>query len=158
MTTGAIRVPINSRNKGKVNERELAKVLTDAGFEARRGLSQAGGAITADVVGVPGHWVEAKARKDHACLRFLDQAKRDAAKAGLGEVPIAVLKENRSKWHVLVDLGVYLALLRAALKGAGGQSLELANFVEKPSRAVKVKAPKTVTKTKLAPKKPKDAA
>lgn len=149
---------IDSRNKGKVGERALAKVLTESGFESTRGLSQAGGALTADVVGLPGHWVEAKSYKTHSCLRFLDQAKRDAEKAGLGEVPIAVLKENRSKWHALVDFAVYLELLRLALKGAGGQGLELLNFVEKPSRAVKVKAPKAVAKSKLPTKKPKDAS
>jgi len=151
-------MPINSRAKGQRTEREVAKVLTDAGFESTRGATQSAGAITADVVGLPGHWVESKARNSHSCLRFLDQAKRDAEKAAQGDVPIVVLKENRGTWSALLDFGVYLALLRAVVaKGIDIHSLNLRNFVEQPSRAVKVKAALDVAGAKLATKKVKKA-
>lgn len=137
---------INSRAKGQRGERDLAKTLTEAGFESRRGATQSAGAITADVVGLPGHWCEAKFHKDHAAIRFLDQAKRDATAKGDGDIPIALLKENGSGWFALLDLGVYLALLRLALKSVGSDGLNLSDFVEKASRPVKVKTTKRVAK------------
>lgn len=148
-------MPINSRSKGQRGERDLAKVLTEAGFESKRGATQSAGAITADVVGLPGHWCEAKFHKDHAAIRFLDQAKRDAKIKGDGDIPIALLKENGSKWHALLDLGVYLGLLRLALKCADGHCLNLGDLVEQPSRPVKVKSSKGVAGKELSTKKSK---
>lgn len=151
-------MPLNSRDKGQRGERDLAQFLTEQGFDSKRGATQSAGAITADVVGLPGHWCEAKFHKDHACIRFLDQAKRDATKKGGGLIPVAFLKENYGTWTALVDARVYLALLRFALQVSDGQGLQLSDFVEKPSRAVKVKTPKRVSKGKLPRVKPEDAA
>lgn len=131
-------------------------MLTEAGFPSSRGATQSAGANTADVVGLEGHWLEAKFYKDHAAMRFLDQAKRDSMKEGAGSIPCALLKENGSGWAILLDLGVYLALLRTCLKFTDWQSLNLRDFVDKASRPVKVKAAKRVAKKTLPAKKPKD--
>lgn len=146
---------INSRAKGQRGERDLARALTDAGFDSKRGATQSAGAVTADVVGLPGHWVEAKSHGSHAAMRFLDQAKRDSAKSGQGEVPIACLKENGSEWAVLLDLRVYCALLRSVLEGGDIHRLNLCDFIDKPSRLPKVKAPKRVADSELSMKKSK---
>ena len=41
---------INSVEKGKAGEREFAKYLRDAGFEARRGQQHKGGIDSPDVI------------------------------------------------------------------------------------------------------------
>lgn len=147
---------INSKEKGKVGERELAKVIAEVtGEEARRGLSQSGGAIEADVVGLDGHWVESKFYKNIAAIRHLDQAKRDASANGGGVIPVACVRENRGPWAAIVDLRIYLALVleTARREGGEGRLVELAQLVEKPSRPVKAKSAKRVPKVILTTKK-----
>lgn len=146
---------INSRAKGQRGEREVASVLSAAGFDASRGATQSAGAATADVVGLPGHWVEVKSHAGIAAVRHLDQAKRDVAASGGGAAPVVVLRENRGPWAALVDLRVYLELLRLAIEHVGAGNLELANFVEKSSRPVKVEPAKRVN-AKLASVKSKN--
>ena len=51
---------VDSRNKGKVGERELAKKLREYGFEARRGQQYCGADGSADVVGLEGVHIECK--------------------------------------------------------------------------------------------------
>lgn len=150
---------VNSRDKGQRGERDLAKTLTDAGFPSTRGATQSAGANTADVVGLPGHWLEAKFYKQHAAMRFLDQAKRDVNEKGSGEIPVALLKENYGDWAVLLDLRVYLALLRLLIaKGVDIHRLNLGDFIEKPSRLPQVKTTKRVVGVKLSTVKPKKAS
>lgn len=136
---------IKSNEKGKRGELEAAKEWTGAlGRAVRRGLSQSGGAIESDLVGVPGHWVEVKYLKSIAALRHLDQAKRDSAAVG-GGVPVACVRENGGGWAVLVDLTVYATLLKTVSDKLGeGCLVELRNLVDEPSKTVKRKPAKRV--------------
>ena len=68
-----------SRNKGKRGERALAAWLRERGYpEARRGLTQSGGARECDVEGLP-WWLEVKTGQDAArvVLGACRQAVRD---------------------------------------------------------------------------------
>lgn len=56
-------MPINSRQKGKRIEREVANTLKKLFPKARRGLTQSSGTIEPDVVGTP-FWVEVKGGKN----------------------------------------------------------------------------------------------
>lgn len=49
---------MNSREKGKRGELELAKLLRDCGFDTRRGQQYSGANGDADVVGLPGIHIE----------------------------------------------------------------------------------------------------
>ena len=47
-------MPINSRAKGADGEREIASILRDYGYDARRGQQYCGANGDADVTGLPG--------------------------------------------------------------------------------------------------------
>lgn len=47
-----------SRNKGKRGEREVATLLREAGHTVRRGWQSRSGSDEADVIGLPGWWIE----------------------------------------------------------------------------------------------------
>lgn len=51
---------MNSRDKGKRGELELAKVLRGYGYDTRRGQQYCGANGDADVVGLPGIHIECK--------------------------------------------------------------------------------------------------
>ena len=51
---------MNSRNKGKIGELELAKLFRDHGFKSRRGQQYCGTSGEADVTGLPGLHIECK--------------------------------------------------------------------------------------------------
>lgn len=51
---------MNSREKGCKGERELAKILRDYGYTAKRGQQYSGANGDADVVGITGVHIECK--------------------------------------------------------------------------------------------------
>ena len=91
---------INSRNKGKVGERECAAVWTDLGWPSRRG-QQFSGEEGRDIVGPPLH-VEVKRFKKQ--MRFFDwheQAERDAAD---GDMPVVCFRRAHGLWFIAFHL------------------------------------------------------
>lgn len=58
---------MNSREKGKRGERELAGELRRHGYDARRGQQYCGANGDADVVGLPGLHIECKRWKGLTC-------------------------------------------------------------------------------------------
>ena len=54
---------MNSRQKGKVGEREFASLLRDHGFDARRGQQFAGGADSPDVVSNALAWLHVEVKR-----------------------------------------------------------------------------------------------
>jgi Holliday junction resolvase len=100
-----------SRNKGKAGERELARVLTAAGFPATRGQQHRGGPGSPDVLcpSLPGVHFECKRTE---CLSLYDAV--DQARAGAGaRLPIVAHRRNARPWLAILDLGDLLGLLRA---------------------------------------------
>ena len=67
---------INSIQKGKAGERELAKKLKEYGFDCRRG-QQYSGIEGEDVVGLDGIHIEVKRVERLNIYDAVDQAKRD---------------------------------------------------------------------------------
>lgn len=102
---------INSRDKGKRRELELAAFLRAHGFpDAHRGQQFQGGADSPDVVGIPGFHVECKgveARASGSVYDWLDQATRDA---GAGCIPIVAHIRNRRNWLAILALEDFLSL------------------------------------------------
>lgn len=102
---------INSRNKGKVGEREWAEQLrTLFGCDARRGVQFAGGPDSPDVVGGwPNTHAEVKRVESLNIHKAMAQAVADAA----GKVPYVAHRRNRGEWLVTVRVNDLPAFVRA---------------------------------------------
>ena len=100
-----------SKQKGKRMEREAAKALNLVlGVEARRSVQYCGGAGDADLTTtLDGVHFEVKSRAAHSCLRFYEQAAKDATEAST--IPVVLLRENGdTDFYVLVALSDLRAL------------------------------------------------
>ena len=99
----------NSRRKGVVGEREIAKYLRDHGFtEARRGQQFKGGADSPDVVGLTGFHVEVKRVERLDLNAAMEQSIRDSAP---NEKPIVVHRRNNDYWKVTMRLDDFMEVI-----------------------------------------------
>lgn len=92
---------MNSREKGCKGERELAKILRDYGYMARRGQQYSGANGDADVVGITGVHIECKRVERLNIHDAMNQAVRDARE---GEIPVVMHRKNRTEWIVTMRL------------------------------------------------------
>lgn len=88
---------MNSREKGCKGERELAKILRDYGYTARRGQQYSGANGDADVVGITGVHIECKRVERLNIHDAMNQAVKDAKE---GEIPVVMHRKNRTEWLV----------------------------------------------------------
>lgn len=91
-----------SRNKGKRGEREAAKLLTAAGFPARRAVQYKGAAGSADIecpILSDRFHLEVKRVEARAGPTWLRKCREDAPDL----VPIVLLKQSRQPWRYLTD-------------------------------------------------------
>lgn len=100
---------VNSRRKGAEFERKLASMLRDFGYDCRRGQQFCGANGDADVVGLPGIHIEAKAVERLNLYDAMSQAKRDARE---GELPAVFHKKNRRKVLVTMELEDFIEIYR----------------------------------------------
>lgn len=101
---------INSRQKGKVGELELAALFRANGFpQSRRGVQYKGGPESEDVTGLPGHHVECKRVETLHLYPALQQAQKDA---GPSETPIVFHRRNREEWVAILHADDYLLMIR----------------------------------------------
>lgn len=99
---------MNSCEKGRRGERELAEWLRERGIEARRGLQYQGGADSPDVVAaLPGVHFECKRTERLAIYPAVEQAVADAGDA----LPVVAFRSNRRDWLAVVPLGRLLPWL-----------------------------------------------
>ena len=103
-------MPINSRAKGARFERTLASKFREYGYNCRRGQQYCGSNGDADVVGLPGIHVEAKAVERMQLYDWMAQAKRDSA--GSGRIPAVFHKKNNAEILVTMTLDDWLNLYR----------------------------------------------
>lgn len=108
-----------SRTKGKVGEREVAQLLRDHGFEARRGVQFQGGPDSPDVIGLPGFHVEVKRTEAFRLYPALEQAKNEKRE---GDVPAVFHRANSRPWVVVMDAADFLALVRLSRLGMAAQA------------------------------------
>lgn len=100
---------MDSREKGKRFERELAAKLREYGYEARRSQQYSGKTEEAsDVIGLPGIHIEAKHQEAMRLYEWMEQAVRDA-KTGL---PAVFHKKNRADILVTMRLDDWMKLYR----------------------------------------------
>ena len=98
---------MNSREKGKRGELELAKALRTYGYDARRGQQFHGGADSPDVTGLPGIHIECKRVERLDLIGAYEQAFRDAAE---DEIPAVFHKRNREPWFVTITLEDFMKI------------------------------------------------
>ena len=97
----------NSRDKGKKGELEIAHVLQERGYDARRGQQYCGASGDADVVGVPGLHIEVKRTERPQIYKYMDQAMNDARE---GELPVIFHRQSKKKWLAILDMGDFMEL------------------------------------------------
>ena len=103
---------INSRNKGKVGEREWAAWLTANGFPARRGVQYQGGPESPDIAGgIAGVHFEVKRVENLNIHAAIAQAVKDAGKA----IPVVAHRRNRGAWLVTLRAEDLERLVEAVL-------------------------------------------
>lgn len=115
---------MNSREKGKRFERELAGRLRAQGYDARRTAQYCGqSGDAADVVGLPGLHIEAKHQETMRLYDWMAQAKRDAA--GTGRLPAVFHRRNHAEILVTMELDDFLALYREWEAGRPRSEIEI---------------------------------
>lgn len=107
---------INSKDKGKRFERQLAEIFRSYGYEEARRTAQYCGNTgdAADVVGLPGIHVEAKHQERMSLYDWVHQAQRDAE--GTGKEPVVFHKANRKEILVTMSLPTFMKLYKEASK------------------------------------------
>lgn len=104
---------MNSRDKGKRGELELANYLKERGYAtARRGVQYSGGPGSPDVSGLHGVHIEHKRLSAFAGYKFLDQSKRDSAS---DELSIVTIRADRREFIVLLTLDDFMELYERSL-------------------------------------------
>lgn len=101
---------INSKQKGKVGEREIANILKGYGYDTRRGQQFSGLQGDADVVGLPYIHIEVKRNERLNVQEAMEQSKRDARE---GEMPTVMHRRNRTEWLVTMPLTGWMKLYQA---------------------------------------------
>lgn len=101
---------INSRAKGARGEREAAKILTEAGFPARRGQQFSGGKDSPDVVcdSLSQFHIEVKRKETGNVYQWIAQALRDNPE----KIPLVFHKRNDQDWLAILPLDNFLKLLK----------------------------------------------
>ena len=100
-------MPINSRQKGKAGELELAHKLQEYGYDAKRSVQYNGKDGQADVLGLPSIHIECKRVEQLNLYNAMDQAKRDAKH---GDFPTVFHRKNRCGWMVTMELDDFMEL------------------------------------------------
>ena len=98
---------IDSREKGKRGERELAAYFREKGYDARRGQQFSGANGDPDVIGLPGIHIECKRVEKLNLDAALEQSERDAR---AGEAPVVIHRKNRQKWRGTMLLDDFLKI------------------------------------------------
>ena len=105
------RGSMNSREKGKRGERELANWLKERGHDARRGQQYAGGTDSPDVIceTLPGVQIEVKRTEKLNLYAALAQAQFDSLGQG---IPTVWHRKNNREWVVILSAEKFLELLK----------------------------------------------
>lgn len=104
-------MPINSKDKGRRGEAELAKTLRGYGYKnARRSVQYCGANGDADIVdALPGIHIECKRTEALRLYDAMSQAIHDARE---GEMPAVFHRKNNCEWLVSMRLKDWIELFR----------------------------------------------
>ena len=105
---------INSRNKGKCGELELASFLKERGIEARRGQQYEGSSDSPDIIAqgcLREVHIEVKRVEAGNLYGWLEQACTDA---DLCKVPVVAHRKNGKQWVAILDLRDFINIMEKA--------------------------------------------
>ena len=107
---------VNSKQKGKKGELELAKRLNELGFTTRRTAQYNGkeNGSLADLVGIDGVHIECKRVENLNVIEAYEQAQRDCKQ---DEVPTLFHRKNGKPWLVTISLEDWAELYKEARDG-----------------------------------------
>lgn len=100
---------MNSREKGKTGERELARKLREYGYACRRGVQYCGANGDADVVGLPGIHIECKRNERLNIYDAISQAQHDAP---VDSLPTVFHRKNNHEWLVSMRMEDWMEIYR----------------------------------------------
>lgn len=95
-----------SRNKGKVGEREAAKLLSELlGVDVIRGVQFQGGKDSADLAGLKDYGLHPEVKRDESTVsRMMYKAFRQATSDSGGQLtPFVLSRRNRCDWVIGVE-------------------------------------------------------
>lgn len=101
----------SQQKKGAAGERELADILTRAGYPVRWGGNKTFGAVP-DLSGLAGVHIECKRVERLNLTEAMEQSERDARRFGDG-VPTVFHRRNHKPWLVTMRLTDWLNLYKA---------------------------------------------
>lgn len=101
---------MNSRQKGKVGEREFASLLREHGFDARRGQQFSGGADSPDVVSEALAWLHVEVKRVQN-LNLTDACVQAEGDCG-GKPWIVAHRRNHAPWLITMTAEFFFRLLR----------------------------------------------
>ena len=102
-----------SRDKGKRGELELVRLFKENGYEARRTAQYCGKTgEAADVIGLPGIFIECKRVENLNINNAMAQATHDAEAAGRGDLPVVFHRKNNCSWLVTMTADSFFAIYR----------------------------------------------
>lgn len=102
---------INSKQKGKRGELELAHFLTDRGFPARRGQQYKGGDDSPDIIceSLSSFNIECKRVERFRLYESLEQSESDAEG---DQTPLVFHRQNNKDWVVILKAEDFLNRLK----------------------------------------------
>ena len=100
---------MNSREKGKRGERELAKELSFYGYQCRRGQQYCGANGDADIVGIPFLHIECK-RVER--LQLEDAMRQSLIDKKPEEIACVMHRKNNYPWLVTLTLRDFMEIYR----------------------------------------------
>jgi hypothetical protein len=108
---------MNSRDKGKRGERELAAFLREHGFDARRGQQFAGGADSPDIISELLDWPHIEVKRVER-LNLIDACAQAEGDCG-GKHWVVTHRRNHAPWLFTGRLELLLDLVRGLLPPGG---------------------------------------
>lgn len=101
---------MNSKQKGKRGELEIAKTLREHGYPARRSVQYNGVQGCADVIGIEGLHIEVKRVERLNIEEAMSQARRDAKN---GDIPVVFHRRNNKPWLATLSLENFLKIYKS---------------------------------------------
>lgn len=108
---------MNSKQKGKRGELEVAHILKQNGFEDARRTAQFCGNTgdAADVVGLDGFHIEVKRCETIKIMDWIRQAERDCKGR---KTPLVVFRRNNEDWYCVIRFQFFLDILKKLWRGS----------------------------------------
>lgn len=110
---------MNSRQKGKVGEREFASLLREHGYEARRGQQFSGGTESPDVVCEALAWLHFEVKRVQS-LNLTDACVQAEGDCG-GKPWIVAHRRNHAPWLITMRAETFFGFLGGTLPPDGGE-------------------------------------